>query len=361
MNMAVSPDFGARLAFETVEIVTTAELRLLRLIAERLRKGLDSPQWAETKLAELQFVRATLNRELRDLDGALAAQIDATITKAYRNGQALAVADLDDFTMTIALPPARAAAIRIIANDIITRVTDLPPRVLRNVMDAYQEAIAATLGDLVTGVATRRQVAQSTLNKLLGQGIAGFTDKSGRNWKLESYVEMAVRTGAGQAMIEGHIDTLTASGQDLVRIQPGPRACPVCDEWAGKVLSLSGATTHTVSDQGAATVDGTLDDAKAAGVFHPNCRCSVGIYLPGFSDPLVHRPDSAGYELQQQQRYLERQIRDAKRLEVLGLDEKAAASARVKVRERQAQLRAHLKANPQLKRQSRRERITFAI
>ena len=359
--MAASPDDGARLAFETVEIVTTAELRILRIIAERLRGGGDSPRWAEQKLAELQFVRATLNRDLRGLDRELAAQVDATITKAYRHGQALAVADLDDFAQGIQLPPAQARAVRLIAADVTTRVTGLTPKILRTVMDAYREAVGATVGDVIMGAGTRRQASQSTLNRLLGQGITGFTDKGGRNWKLESYVEMAVRSGSGQAMIEGHLDTLAESGQDLVRIQPGPRACPICDAWAGKVLSQSGATTHTVSDAGSEPVAGTVDDARAAGVFHPNCRCSIGIYLPGFSQPLVHRPDPRGYQLQQQQRYYERQIREAKRLEALALDDQATKAARVKIRERQTKLRAHLEVNPQLKRQSHREQIKRAI
>lgn len=269
--MPTGPDDGARLAFEAVELVTAAELAVLRAVAERLRAGMDAPGWAASKLAELQLLRAGLARDLAAMDVALAAQVTSTLRSAYRNGQALAVADLDDVSVRPVLPPARWAAVETLAADVGSRVTGHAPRVLRAVTDAYQQAVGAGAGSVVLGGQTRRQAAQSVLDRLLGEGITGFTDRGGRNWHLESYVEMAVRTGAGQAAIQGHVDTLAASGQDLVQVIPGPRACPVCDGWAGKVLSATGGTTSIVATGASSVVDGTLEDARGAGWGHPNC------------------------------------------------------------------------------------------
>lgn len=359
--MPASPDLGARLAFEAVEIVATAELQILRTIARRLAAGLDAPGWAETKLAELQLLRAQLTRELAAMDAQLAAAVNDAIRRGYGRGQAMAVADLDRLALSVALPPAQMAAVTTIAADVAARVTGLAPRVLRTVTDAYQEAVGVTVGNVTLGVQTRRQAAQTVLDRLLGQGIGGFTDSADRNWRLESYTEMAVRTGAGQAAIAGHIDTLVASGQDLVHIIPGPRACPVCDYWAGKILSLTGTALTIVAPGGRAEVDRTLEQARGDGFQHPNCRCNIGIYLPGVTATTTARPDPSGYELQQEQRRLERRIRDAKRRQALALDDTAGAKADRRIRAAQADLRAHLVAHPELKRQRYREQVRRTI
>lgn len=359
--MPASPDTAARLAYEAVEIVANAELAVLRAIARRLRAGHDAAGWQTVKLSQLALLRAEVARDLAALDADLARTVNATITRAYSLGQSLAVGDLDDLGVTPRVPDAHWAAVTRIAREVSSTVTGLAPVVLRTVTDVYQRAVAAELGSVLLGARTRRQTAQQVLDRLLGDGVGGFRDRAGRSWRLESYVEMAVRTGAGQAMVDGHVQTLVASGQDLVQIIPGPRACPRCDAWAGRVVSLTGVGLDTVGPAGRVPVAGTLDDARAGGVFHPNCRCSTGIYVPGVSSASVQRPDPAGYVAQQEQRALERAIREAKRREALALDDGARKAAGRLVRERQASLRAHLGAHPELKRQRGREQIGRAI
>lgn len=346
------------LARTVAEVVTDAELNILKLIRNRLAKGQDSPQWAVTKLAELQEVRQQVITELRVLNADLAVSIEGVLSQAYMNSALSAYQGLTSAGIIAGLPSATNAAITALASDITAKVTGLAPRVLRSTVDAYQQAVGASLGNLILGVETRRQTTQQVINRLLGQGITSFTDKAGRNWGLDSYAEMATRTGLGEARLLGHTQTLTDAGQDLVYVIPGPRACPECDYWIGKVLSLTGATVSTPEVK----VDATLDEARSAGhLFGPNCRCVTGIYLPGFTTlPTTHQ-DTGGYESQQKQRYFERRIREAKRLEALALSPEEAKKMKVKVRERQAKLRAHLEVNPQLKRQSHREQVKKVV
>ncbi|QIK82995.1 phage minor capsid protein [Sanguibacter sp. HDW7] len=360
--MPASPDTAARLAYEAVEIVAGAEVAVLRAVARRLREGRDAAGWQTAKLSQLALLRAEVARDLAALDADLARVVNATISRAYSLGQALAVGDLDDLGIAPRLPDAQWAAVTRIAHDVSSTVTGLTPVVLRTVADVYQQAVAAELGSVLLGARTRRQTAQQVLNRLLGDGVGGFRDRAGRAWRLESYVEMAVRTGAGQAMVDGHVQTLVASGQDLVQIIPGPRPCPSCDVWAGAILSLTGAGLDSVGPGGRVPVAGTLDEVRGSGhLFGPNCRCSTGIYVPGVSSTGVQRPDPAGYVAQQEQRALERGIREAKRREALALDDGARVAAGRLVRERQASLRAHLVAHPELKRQRGREQIGRAI
>lgn len=358
--MPVSPDHGTRLTRGVVDLVVEAELVMLRRVRTSLAKGIDTPDWVAAKLSELQRLRRDLTADLRALDVHLAASIESAVDRAYINGQALAVGDLDDARIRPGLPPAQFRSVSTIAADVIATTQGATPVALRAVTDAYQAVVAEASSTVLLGSQTRAEAAQQALDRLLGDGITGFRDTAGRNWALESYVEMAVRTGTGRAAVAGHIETLAASGHDLVYVIPGPRACPDCDQWAGRVLSINGATTDVIAD--GARVDVTpFGQARESGhLFGPNCRCSTGAYFPGVTRPSVERPDPAGYEAGQDQRYLERGIRKWKRRSELALTPEARRAANTKVRDWQTRLREHIEAND-LKRLPRREQIGRAI
>lgn len=347
--MPISPDHGAALAQAAADLAANVELEVLRLVRRYLAQGIDAPTWATDKLAELQRVRAGLTAELATLDARLAAVVTTTLAEAYAEGAAVARADLVAGGVTKPIPQARAAALRALSEDLVARLDGTGARVLREAADVYQRVVADASATVILGGTTRRAAAQAALDRLVGAGIGGFTDRAGRNWRLESYVEMATRTSSAQASLAGHMDTLTAAGENLVHIIPGPRACPVCDQWAGQILTINGAATPPAV--------ATLAEARAAGWGHPNCRCVTGIYLPGFTQTTTQRPDPRGYEAQQQQRALERRIRAAKRRAAVSLDPQREREATTQVRQAQAALRTHLAAHPQLKRQSAREQI----
>lgn len=365
--MPIDPGYGERLARRVSELYAEAELGLLRRIARALGQGLDSPTWASSKLLELDLLRSRMAQDLAALDVAAATSIRATIAQAFQTGQALAVADLDDLDIEVRMPPARARAIEQIAAETIGVVSRVRPAALRAVTDIYQQVVGEASASTILGADTRRAATQGALDRLAGRGITGFTDTAGRSWSMETYTEMAVRTGAGKAAVQGHVDQLTANGLDLVTVSDAPRECPACRPWEGKILSLSGGVAGTIerpSLTGSGTVSvrvtGTLDDARRAGFQHPNCRHSVSAYLPGATRRPAATPEPDGYEAQQRQRAIERTIRTWKTREALALDDTAAATAHAKVQQWQAAMRDHLATNTALKRQSGRERIGAA-
>jgi len=143
-------------------------------------------------------------------------------------------------------------------------------------MAVYRQAVQAGVSEVLGGQNTRLQAAQHVLDRLVSNGITGYRDAAGRNWSLTSYVEMAVRTGAGQAAVQGHVDALQSAGVDLVKVSDSPRECPKCRPWEGKVLSLSGQVgavlVPSAIGEGAVRVDveDTLEGARGAGFQHPN-------------------------------------------------------------------------------------------
>lgn len=360
--MPANPDDGARLAARVAEIVAEAEAVLLQRMAAALRTGIDSPDWERLALARLVLLRQQLNRGAGLLELRAAEAIREVIAEAYVQGVALAkvdlaehgidldtVPDLDSTTTTGVLEQA-AAAIRQVPNA-LTQV--------------YQQAVAAGVAEVLGGQVTRVAAAQHVLDRLVLDGISGFRDSAGRNWSLTSYVEMAVRTGAGQTAVQGHVDAIASKGLDLVLVSDSPRECPKCRPWENKVLSLSGRVgavlepSRTGGPAVKVEIAGTLDQAKRAGLQHPNCTHSVRAFIPGATKVSPARHDAAGYEAKQRQRAMERKVREWKRREALALDDAAAARARVKVRQWQAELRHHVDAHD-LKRLSRREQINVA-
>lgn len=100
----------------------------------------------------------------------------------------------------------------------------------------------------------------------------------------------------------------------------------------------------------------TLDEARAAGLMHCNCRHSVSAYQEGITRPMGDVADPQGYADTTKLRYLERQTRAAKRVQYAAMDSPTAQVAGDRVRAYQAKIRSHV-AGTTAKRQPVRERL----
>ncbi len=335
---------------QVLAVIRAGELAIFRHISKRLTPTEDSTDWAVEKLAQLGQLQREITGELNAMNADLAVAVRQAVTDAYTAGGAAIN------PVSVPLVPGQPPALTALAHDIVGKTMVLSPGVLRSTVDAYRQAASAHLGNLILGVQTRRETSQDILNDLLGQGVTGFTDKRGRNWRLDSYVEMATRSGLGNAYLNGRVDTLQAGGYDLVYVIPGPTACPSCDMWVGKILSLSGDMPSTDEIPVAAS----LAEARSSGhLFGPNCRCVLAAYQHGHTVLPTEHADPAGYIAEQKQRRLERAVRDAKRKEALALTPAAKRAAHRAVMDRQAAVRAHIADNPVLKRQYAREQLTI--
>lgn len=322
--MPVSPELAEMLAKELLQAYIAAEERLLAKVAERLARGIDEPGWAERKLMEIQTLRNEIQRELEMLRSATVEEVTKAIQAAYNRGTATAGQDLKALQTppSIAFGVVDQDAMRVMIETTVGTINATHLRVLRFIEDVYRDVISEASAQVTLGAMTRRQAAQLALDRFAVRGVTGFIDAAGRSWSLESYVEMALRSSAGQAAVQGHIDRLSQAGHDLVIVSDAPEECPQCRPWEGRVLSLKGYPPP----QGV-MIAGTLDQAIAAGLFHPGCRHSIGAFIPGLTRPLTGTKDPIGYEQRQQQRYLERNLRLWKRREAVSLSPEAARYA----------------------------------
>lgn len=260
---------------------------------------------------------------------------DLTITKAQRAAQAIRADLLSSL------------------EDVTRRITRLDDDVFKAI--APQGALALVADRAPAENATPVQAMGAAWQTFVQQGITGFVDKSGRRWGLSSYVEMAVRTAAHRAYLAADLARMHALGIHLFTIPDEDHACPLCFPWQGRVLIDD---EHGYEPEPGVHVHATIAEARAAGLFHPNCRHPLIPYFPGITrvDPREWgEANQDAYRATQQLRALEVQVRKAKSAARYATEPAAGRDAARKARALQAKIRAHLAEHTDLNRRSHRE------
>lgn len=334
MPATPDPDLALRLAKATADAYADASATLLQAVARRLARGIDEPGWAEHKLLEVTRLRDEALAEVERLAGSGATAAQEAIEDAYAAGARTGAADLNRAEVTAEFGRTNPRAVTSLVRETVTALESTHLQLLRSTLDAYRDVISETAAQVVTGSQTRRQVAQVALDRFADRGVTGFVDRAGRSWSLEAYSEMAVRTSAGRAQVSGTLDRFTAAGRDLVIVSDAPGECEICRPWEGRTLSISGATSGYP----------TVAEATAAGLHHANCRHGLSAFLPGVTQPMTDTADPEGDAARQEQRRMERGVRQWRRREVVALDDEARRKATAKAKEWRFRLDQHVKA-----------------
>lgn len=258
-------------------------------------------------------------------------------------------------------------AVAMVALSLESRLNILNQRLTRYPQDAYQRIVALHSPNTLLGVTTNRRQQAAAVQRFLAEGITGFVDRGGRNWTVGAYAEMAGRTTVNRAFNDAGIWRMGQSGIHLVTVVRGLDSCKRCAEWAGKILSTDGSPAgprllpHATRNQSVTVhVAGTVEQARAAGWGHPNCRCRLVAYSPGLTVPQGDTTyDERAEQERAEQRRLERKIRAAKRKEVSAMNDTDRAKARRDVREAQAEMREFIRDTGR-NRQSYREQLHFS-
>jgi hypothetical protein len=351
------------------DLYADAEERLLLMMARYLADGIDTPRWMEAKLGDVQALRRAAQAVVEELGKATSLEIYDVVAEAYNAGARAGLVELgalDDATVArLAEQTPGTRRVDRLAMEAVQVVTDSHRGILRGVEDVYRQVIAQAVATPLVGAETRRQATQTAVQRFTERGVVSFIDRSGRAWSMPSYAEMATRTAVGRAAVEAHADQLTAAGIDLVIVSEAPHECPQCRDWEGKVLALSGPAGRRTVEVEHATKDGqmvrvevagTLDEARRAGLQHPNCRHTTSAYLPGLTRrPTKAATDPDGYEATQRQRAIERHIRKYKLRAASAVDPAAKRQAEARARAWQGRMREHLAAHPELMRKRYRE------
>jgi len=230
-----------------------------------------------------------------------------------------------------------------------------------------QGSVAQMYRDIINRAASRAMTGEITIQKAVAETViewskrgvlTSFVDKGGKTWRLETYAETAIRSTINNLYNDVTIERTKEYGTDLVLVSSLPDPREACSRIQGKVASLSNPSSNpkypSVYDFGY---------GEPWGLRGINCRHRFFPWFEGISEnnqPQYSESEMAhNRELRQRQRFLERQVRQAKRelklAEIIGDEEMIQAKKKL-LRNRQARIRKFV-AEHDLTRRYDREKI----
>lgn len=230
--------------------------------------------------------------------------------------------------------------------------------VLRKMDDVYRQTIFKSHMYLQNGVKTLPQAIDMATKDFLAKGIDSITYKNGARVNIASYAEMCLRTANHRATLLGEGKKRDEYGIHTVVVSAHANTCKMCEPWQGKIL-IDDVFCHGTKLDGDYPL---LSEAITEGILHPNCRHTITTFFPGITN-LPKKQDGKEaiklYEVEQRQRYLERQIRKYKRLTQGSVDEDNKQLAERKLKQYTIDINKLLKDNPMLRRNYKREEIRY--
>lgn len=188
-------------------------------------------------------------------------------------------------------------------------------------VQATQTALDIGAGETITGVSTWNQATQHAIDRLKRDGITGFIDHGNHHWSAEAYVAMDIRTTMYNTARAAIWETNENFGNDLYRVSYHNGARPLCYPWQNKVIS-STDSARVVADLDGYEVEVIAQSdtsyGEAAGLFGINCKHYPMPFIPGVSVirdevPQDEQENARSYAESQEQRRLERKLRESRR------------------------------------------------
>ena len=189
---------------------------------------------------------------------------------------------------------------------------------------AFLSASVEAITRVNTGTMTTERALHSAVRKLEREGIPIITYQNASTGivtvanKVDVAVRRHIRTQIAQDGARMTLERMERGEVMLVEVSSHEDSRPSHAAWQGQVYSLHGEVEidgHKYADFYEATRYGSVD-----GLLGASCRHSFGPYRHGAPRAYEQNPQhpsglegSEVYELEQQQRYLERRIREAKR------------------------------------------------
>ena len=319
----------------------------------RAKSALNQALFRASELAYSEALYSDLLRKIAKLSGYTEKELRTIFKKAgfesIRDEQAIIG------KLGLEVPElAESQQLTGIVNSVFARTNMVLQNLTRSI--AYQEQLQfiAAADDaylaVSTGTLSIDQAIKQGVLTLAEQGVRVLNSQTGRVEQADVAIKRNIWTGINQATGDMTLAMAAEAGTDLVEVSahPGARnkgSGPMNHEsWQGKVYSISG--THPKYEP----FIETTGYGTGAGLLGWNCRHSVFLFFEGYEKPTytqdeLDRVNNAQvtyggkqmdlYEATQQQRYLERGVRDWKRkrdiFEAAGLgEEHAMAGAKIK-------------------------------
>ena len=322
-------------AFEDIEMALIESMRnnMKRHINDEYDEGINWTQWQAEMLSGLSQYRAENADVLKGYMGRMNAQLDGAIRDAYTTGESEQEIALLK-AIKAGYKPSKGdsgtnmhgaffrsnqrklnALIKATTND----MKKAESAMLRMQDDVYRQTIFKAQMFYNTGAGGMWKCVDMATKDFLAAGYNCVEYKNGSRVNIASYSEMALRTANKRANMMGAANFREKHGMHLVKINARGTACPLCLPFLGKVFvdDVYGAGTY---EESASTGYPLLSNAVKAGLFHPNCKDACSTFYEGINQPAKavtpeqEKEINRRYQLEQQQRYYERNYRKNLRL-----------------------------------------------
>lgn len=254
------------------------------------------------------------------------------------------------------------SAVNNVANKISAEMT-------RQSQDIEWRLIEEGINEIVVDREVCMKAVSNTVQKMADEGITGFVTVSGRQWHTDTYSAMVMRTEAHNYAIDCVRERQADYGSDLFQVSSHSGARPLCYPYQSKICSWSAQSGGTFVDGAGITYDylsleNETSYGEPAGLFGINCGHFPLPIIPNVS--IVHEQpvqpkeeNDREYQESQKQRYLEREIRQAKRdyemQKVSGADQKTLKEYRKNVSQKQEDMRTFISETGRTRRYDREQ------
>ncbi len=334
------------------------ETRILKDIARRISQN----DYMMTSTAEYQMHKLEeLGVSMLEIEQAISKVLNITDTKVkeiLRDSSYQSVQKDNDMAKAAGVEPPHPDLTQAILNGI--RSTNAEIRNICNSMAtaanmAFERALDQAYLSVSSGAFSFADAVKTAVNDLGKNGIRWIDYPTGAHRRADSAIRNALRTGVNQTAARCQEQNLDEMDCNLVETTSHMGARPEHAKWQG-MLFWRKTPVNGLQNFYEATGYGT-----GAGLCGWNCRHN---FFPNFDGELSfeHYDEEANakqYELDQEQRYNERKIREWKRRQAVnkagGVDNTREAK---KVREWQKRQADFLKKYPDMKRNYARESIS---
>lgn len=230
-------------------------------------------------------------------------------------------------------------------------------------MKMYQDIINQTVLETQTGLKTPQRALADNIYKWQEAGMKStMVDKGGHTWSLEGYTRMVIQSTAHRTFNDVRLQTMKDYDSVLAVMSSHPASRAACASIQGHVVNVvpmsdkrANSKYDSIYNHGYGTAGGTQ------GI---NCSHQLFPFIEGVNEnhQPQYDPDEAVKNAadQQRQRYLERCIRNDKKLIDLAErldDSQGMAHYKSQLSNHRQAIRDHVKSHDFLSRQYNRERI----
>lgn len=324
--------------FEEIELSLIKSLKrnLSRYKQEEKEQGFEWASWQAEKLRNLDKFRKENSSIMNEYTDIIDSDTRQLMEEQFREGvNGITVKHSETISETpqtvLASEPnffgVDDRKITKLIDDVVNLEKHAEVAALRTMDDVYRQTVHKAQLAMSTGMPLQKAIDMS-VKDFLDKGIKCIVYRDGSRVNIADYVRMALRTTSTRAKLQGESAKYSAMGYDTVIVTQYSMCSKTCLPWQGRpyINDVFVLWDGEIEDRGNGGLWGKshycgkwfplLSMAINAGLFHPNCRHTIGLYKEGITnihEPVNNTEAEKRYKLEQKQRRLENEVRKARR------------------------------------------------